>query len=242
MRRLFSSIVSVLFLFISCYSELDIVNAEIDETDDGFPFSQSNQYRNSVALFGGSVAYSASICHSYWRDCLALDLDVYAASGAGFTIANNSIVSQVEKACSKKNYDLFLFWCSTNDYTRKAKIYSSDDNLDSFDSQGSGIADCIGHVLESNSHAKIVFFSSLKSFDAYGYSTEIIEGQLSLFQYVEGQMVICEQYGIPILDQFRPFPFNMDNYQSYYNDLIHPNDLGYETIKHRQALFLANVY
>lgn len=158
MRQLYSSLASVLFLVISCTSELDIVSTEFSENEDDISFSQSNQYCNSVALFGGSVANSASICHSYWRDCLSLDLDVYAASGAGFTIANNSIVSQVQRACLRKKYDLFLFWCSTNDYTRKAKIYSSDDNTDSFDSQCSGITDCIAHVLESNPNAKIVFF------------------------------------------------------------------------------------
>lgn len=89
---------------------------------------------------------------------------------------------------------------------------------------------------------KLFFFSSLKAFDAYGYSTDNDAGQLSLFQYVEGQILICQQNGIPILDQFTSFPFNKDNYQSYYKDLIHPNDLGYETIMHRQTVFLANAY
>lgn len=230
---------------IACVSsctntQLDILGV-IDD-DVNYDFSSSNQYGNSVALFGGSIAYCANICHYYWKDVLNIDLDVYAKAGAGFTIKDNSILEQVYDACATNKYDVYLFWCSTNDYTRQAHIYSDWTDNNPFSSQNNGILHCIYHIVQSNPHAKIIFFTSMKCFDENGYTIISRGNSLSLYQYVLGQINACYGLGIPVLNQFDQYVFSIDNYKNYYTDYIHPNEMGYELISRTQALFVAKAY
>ena len=230
----------ILFLPASCSSFHDGI-ASYDDED--LIFSESNQFKNSIALYGGSVAHSATICHSFWKEKLCVTLDVYAASGAGFTIESNSIIEQVQKSIQNRKYDVYLFWCSTNDYSHKASIGSSEESYSHYDSQESGMNYCIDLVLESNPLAKIIVFTSLKAFDANGYSFDVSSNPYTLFQYVLGQISVCEQRNVPFFNQFVAFPvFNHDNYEEYYTDAIHPNSKGYDLIKEQQTLFIAKAY
>lgn len=88
-----------------------------------------------------------------------------------------------------------------------------------------------------------MLFTSLRKFTGYGYQTGAENTSKNyLFQFVDVQMACCKKWGIPYLDQFYETPFNISNYTDYYNDYVHPNELGYDLIKENQALFIASAY
>ena len=234
--------------FVSIFNVLSCQKIEIDSAIEEV-FRESNQYGNRTAVFGGSVSLLAKPCRDYWSKALRLDITDYSKSNAGFTRESNRIYDQVLSACTKSGYsfDLYLFWCSTNDINRdpgSATDYTEYDGYDEnkLQTQSGGINQCIELIYRCNPDAKIIFFTSLKQFGEYGYQTMAEIDRPYLFQHVDMQIQCCEMWGIPYLDQFYDCPFTMDNYTQYYKDLTHPNRGGYDLLKERQALFIANAY
>lgn len=182
----------------------------------------------TMACFGGSVCNRATASTSYWSSHLNLKIDNYAVGGAGFAVKDNSILSQVEKACSEgRKYDIYLFWCSTNDMGRTVSR------------QNNGIAECFDTILSADPDARIMLLTSIPKFKTYGYETVADEDKTYLFQLVEGQKEICEEYGVPYYDQFRLTPFTITNYEPFFHDETHPKAKGYKLLRLRQALFIA---
>lgn len=235
-----------LFAFSCNKVDLNFLHSNVKEIvihlDESYDFTTSNQYGCSIALFGGSVAQLAYLCHDYWREVLNLELEVYAKASAGFTIEGNSILDQVERACSgETKYDMYLFWCSTNDYTCQAEVESHRHDYP-YESQNDGIRACFNHIWECNPRAKIAFLSSMKCFDENGYQMREDNSVFTMYEYVLGQIGVCNFYSIPIFNQFSYYVFSIDNYQQFFRDYVHPNEVGYDLIKHSQALFIAQCF
>lgn len=222
-----------------------IVQKEVSGTDAYYV--DSPQFGNSMATFGGSVCEMAITCRDYWSKKLNLTITNYSTSGSGFATPTKTIMEQVNRACENEMYDIYLFWCSTNDLP-----YTVGDINDYYEwnpsiieskaSQTGGINWCIKRIYESNPKAKIVFFTSLRQFSDRGYKTTSSDEKTWLFQLVDAQIACCKYYGIPYLDQFYTCPFNVYNYTYYYKDATHPNEKGYDMIMRKQALFIAEAY
>lgn len=210
-------------------------------------FKESLQYGNSMVTFGGSVCEMADICRTYWMQKLNLKIKNYAISGAGFATPTKTIMEQVNEACEEGIFDIYLFWCSTNDLPYKVGNINdyyewSPSIIESSATQSGGINWCIKKIYSFNPKAKIIFFTSLRQFGGRGYSTFATDNNTWLFQLVDAQRKCCELYGVPYLDQFYTCPFNIYNYTTYYIDATHPNEIGYQLIMRKQALFIANAY
>lgn len=231
-----------IFMVSSC--QKNDIESDVEES-----FRSSNQYGNRTAVFGGSVSLLAKPCRDYWSKVLKLDITNFSKSNAGFTRDTNNIYNQVVSACteSDSSYDLYLFWCSTNDMSSDPGLPTDYTQYDGYDesrlhTQSGGINHCIELILKHNPHAKILFFTSLRQFGDFGYQTVAEKDRPYLFQHVDTQIQCCEMWGIPYLDQFYDCPFTIDNYTEYYKDLTHPNKDGYNLIKKRQAEFIANAF
>lgn len=229
------------FLFWNCST------SDNDEVTDFF--LNSNQYGNTLAVFGGSVSKSASVCRDYWAEKLNLKITNFAVANYGFAKPNYLIRDIVDNVIENyPPFDIYLFWCSTNDMSYE--IGSEDDyspadgfDIDKLKTQAGGINYCFNKILQSNPKAKIMLFTSLRSFSKFGYQTEAEDVSKNyLFQFVDIQIACCKKWGIPYLDQFYETPFNISNYTDYYKDNVHPNVSGYNLIKERQALFIASAY
>lgn len=249
MKNIFLAI-TILFL-IACKTDDPLSNdTEGYDLDAGYSYETSDQYGNRLALFGGSVAYLSTPCQTYWAEKLDLSIVNFAIGGAGFTTKGNLILSQVERALSGYfgQFDIYLFWCSTNDLSNGAIGQPSDSaEFDPQDtnitiSQCSGINWCFKRILTAQPQAKIILFTSLPQFGEFGHATTATKDHTYLFQLVNAQIACCKLWAIPFLDQYYTCPFNISNYQHYYDDIVHPNSNGYEMIMKQQALFIAEAY
>lgn len=229
-----------------CYS--NNLQFKLDKNEEGLSllYKNSKQYNNTMAFFGGSVGYGATVCRDYWEESLNLHITNYAKGGYGFCRKDNQIREFVDEVCDNNiTYDIYMFWCSTNDMgcpVGDITSYSEKDNYseEALSTQDGGINYCIKRIYETKPDAKILVLTSLPSFNTRGYEHEaLIDGRTYLFQLVKGQKDCCENWGIPYYDQFYHTVFDNSNYQLFYWDATHPNNLGYDLIKIGQAIFIA---
>ncbi len=149
-------------------------------------------------------------------------------------------------------YDIYILWASTNDYTNGREVgswkdYTVYDGYDSskLNTQCGGINFCIKTILEKNPKAKIYFFTSLRFFSADSghnpFSDVPNKAGYTFSEYVQGQKDCCAYYGIPVLDQFNLQGINEFNVEEYYReDKLHMKADGYRRIGPVQAAFIAD--
>lgn len=204
------------------------------------------------SLFGGSLTYN--FVHTYgisekWLSSLGIhDFKFYGVGGAGFSNAqSNNIQNQVTNANSAS--DVWILWCSGNDYYGQYEIgtskdYTSDDNYDESKraTQCGGMNYCIKKIYEKNPLATIVILTSLPIFQSRnGWIKESISGTKTLNDYVNAQKEVAARWGIPCLDQFSFCGFNEINYTQYFmEDKGHVTDVGYNAVVDKQIDFLSN--
>lgn len=207
----------------------------------------------TMATIGGSVCMLANSCREYWAEQLNLSITDYSKSGFGFGKEGFLIPDIVNQLCSDKSpkYDIYLFWCSTNDYGAKVTIgnydsYTENDGYDNeaLKTQCGGINYCLQKILKKNPSATILLFTSLPSFNGNGYQLSSTNNDdVYLYKYVDAQIELCRYWGIPYFEQFYSSPFNQYNYSEYYReDNLHLNSKGYNKIKKAQTYFIANAY
>lgn len=198
--------------------------------------------RKKIAIFGGSVAVNE---YNALKDSIkkALNTEIvdnYAINGYGFSSLQGSIQTEVNSAISSGNdYDVFILWASSNDYTNSREIGSYKDYtvLDSYNetkltTQCGGINYCIKKILEHNPKAEIYFITSYKCYDKEsGYNTFYCGKENKLYSYVSAQKQCCAYYSIPILDLWSMMGINELNRSMYYVDDVHINTDGYDKIK-----------
>jgi len=217
--------------------------------------SWSENYGKTLAVFGGSfsVYKESDVAKNYWAEKLNLKIVNYGKGGAGFsnlTQAHN-IQHEVDMACAadKPQYDIYLLWASTNDFSKANKQIGTPDDYtaaDGYDTtklqtQCGGINYCIKKIYEKNPKAKILFFTSIKCFRKPNIGTNpFYNGSHGLNRFVEAQIACCKRWGIPYLNQFLEAPFNEYNFTSYVKkDRLHLNEDGYKAIMNMQTIFIA---
>jgi lysophospholipase L1-like esterase len=204
----------------------------------------SYNYGKSVAVFGGSVSVisPSDTAKNMWKERLGMNITNFGVGGAGFSsLQGKSLQQQVDEA---GEFDIYVLWASTNDYTNKREVgnYTDYTEFDNFDeakliTQAGGINYCIKKIYEINPKAQIYFFTSSKAFNDRGaYDPSVSDGMV---RFVDVQKQICELHGIPYLDQFTQAGYNVYNKHLYYVDPIHMNGAGYQKLGELQVAFLA---
>ena len=236
MKRSVNYFAILLFLLLNTVYSQNII--------DTLTFKESFNYGKSVAVFGGSVSVitASDSAKNMWNEYLGMRITNYGVPGAGFSsLQGKSVQQQVDEA---GEFDIYVLWASTNDYTNDRAVGSYTDytEFDGYDnskliSQAGGINYCIKRIYELNPNADIYFFTSSKAFiDRGGYDPFFANG---MNQYVEMQKEVCSLHGIPVLDQFSLGGYNIYNKHLYYRDAIHMNALGYKKLGELQVPFLA---
>ncbi len=123
----------------------------------------------SVAVFGGSLAANAEcdVCKSMYKQLLHCSSVVtYAHGGYGYATTNGSVQDFLPIL---DRHDIYILWCSTNDYDSGVQVGSPADytTTDGYDeehtnTQCGGLNKCIRAIREKNPNALIVGFTSLR--------------------------------------------------------------------------------
>jgi len=178
-----------------------------------------------IAVYGGSIAAypEADISKKYWESVLSVQVKTYAVPGAGFSdFRKNTIEEQLRIS---PVFEYYLLWCSTNDFGQPIE----DGERYSPHSQNGGMRRVIRYIKSINPEASIIVFTSLPSSDGR-----------DLYEYVKGQISICQESGIEYLDQFHFFD-GVSTGQFYQKDKMHLTKEGYEYIKNKQIEFLKKI-
>ncbi len=215
----------------------------------------SANYGKSVAVFGGSFSIhkESDTAKDYWVRQLNLKLTNYGKGGAGFSnlTQSHNIQHEVDIACSedKPQYDIYLLWASTNDFTKANRYIGTPDDYteaDGYDTtklntQCGGINYCIKKIYAKNPKAKILFLTSTKCFRRPNSGTNpYYKGTYGMNSFVKAQIACCNRWGIPYLDQFLGAPFNEYNKSVYIKkDNLHLTEEGYRMLMNMQAAFIA---
>jgi len=191
-------------------------------------YKDSPNYGKKIAVFGGSFSEipASDVAKSYWAEVLGLDVKTYGMGGAGFsTLTGNDryLALQIERALqSGEKYDIFVLWASTNDVRCKVPVYV----------QNSLIAECVEKIRTARPDAKIMFFTSLP--------VPMLDHFKGIDKYVEGQVSVCRELGVPCLNLYTDSGINQWNAPDFFSDdKLHLNEAGYNHIKETQARFIA---
>lgn len=183
----------------------------------------------TIGVFGGSLSSTpeSESAKTIWLDSLGSNrfkIETKGTGGAGYSgLTKNSIPTQIRNS---KPYDIYILWSSTNDYGGPIPVgdFDSQDTI----SQCGGINYAINLIKMKNENALILLFTSLPVFANY-----------KLAPFVDGQITLCKEKGIPYLNQYLISGFNYSNYsQFYYPDNVHLMSSGYKYIGPMQATFL----
>ncbi len=211
----------------------------------------------SIAYIGGSIASrpESDMVKSLVYGCLGKPkIYTYGRGGHGFATSPFSFQTQVE-AC--KVHDIYILWCSTNDFYTgvpqgTVTDYTEEDGWDEEKriTQCGGMNYCIRHLRQLNPDALIIGFTSLPFFGPNGESTEgytqtspRINGEgMNFYQYIQVQQQVFERNGVPFLNQWDLNLFSVDTYPPFYkDDGVHFSEDGYFVVGCKQLMFIAEI-
>ena len=210
----------------------------------------SPNYGKTVGVFGGSLSSNPEsvVAKAYWHKYLGMEIKTYGMQGHGFSSLQGSIQDQIKYA---RKHDIYILWCSTNDYTTNREIGSTDDytSKDKFNkrkltTQCGGMNYCISKLRQLNPNCTIYIFGSLKFFsspEGNDIDSDITNKiGLSFHQYIEAQKKISESRGVKFFNQWDIPVLTKENSESFYkDDKVHMTYEGYANIAPYQLFFLA---
>lgn len=237
----------VCLLLVGCSSDVAPETAPPD-------YHLSPNYGKSLAIFGGSFSriQASEVCKAYWQQQPGISWQDFGINGAGFSNKPQDPGVQYQiSQCQRrgKQYDLYLFWSPSNDFTKVGDNiglqtdYTEADNYDpaKLGTLLGGMNYCYQQIKQVHPEAEILLFTTLPVFHLgpKGYEPNNTDG-IGLAQYVDAEILWAKQHNFPYLDLFRLSGFTLDNYSQYYEpDALHPNRAGYDHLKQLTTDFLA---
>ncbi len=211
---------------------------------------QSVNQGKTVGVFGGSLASNpeSAAAKMLWNKYLGMLVKTYGQQGHGFSSLQGSIQDQVKRA---GRHDIYILWCSTNDYTTDREIglptdYTVADGYDErkLVTQCGGMNFCIRQLRTINPRATIYVFGSLKFFSSTdGYTTDSKRTNGLGYQYtdyIRAQRQVAEAQGLQFFDQWNIPILREENVERFYtSDKTHMSVEGYGNIGIYQLYFLA---
>ena len=209
----------------------------------------------SIAIIGGSLS-----CRNEVRVLKQLIYDHmgqpnifnYGKGGCGCATSNISFQNLISQ-CGI--HDIYIIWCSTNDYATGVPIGEKDDytakdgfNINKRKNQCGGLNYCIQYLKRLNPKALIIGYTSLQFFgsnanrpDGYLENISADNGQdITFYDYMSIQAEVFEQNNIPYLHQWNLQLFTKETYTSYYlSDGWHLSKAGYFLLGCEHLKFLS---
>jgi len=229
--------------------EVECIDTTAKQTAIAVCGGSKNQGK-TVGIFGGSLSSNAesSAAKLLWNKYLGLRVKTYGKPGHGYSSLQGSIQNQITFALP---HDIYVLWCSTNDYTTNREIgsptdYTAEDGFDEskLTTQCGGMNFCIRHLRSINPQATIYVFGSLKFFsstDGYMEDSERTNGVgYKYTDYIRAQQQVAEHQGLKFFSQWGipvTTPETADRF--YTGDRVHMSTEGYGNIGVYQLYFLA---
>lgn len=212
----------------------------------------------SIAYIGGSLA---SLPESNVAKALVYDnlncknIYTYGHGGYGFSTSNGSFQDIVRK-CNP--HDIYILWCSTNDYGTGVPVgeptdYTKEDGFDASKlcTQCGGMNYCIRYLRKLNPKAILLAFSSQKFFgqngarqDGFLNFPDMDNGQgISFKAYIDKQTECLERNGVPYLNQWDLELFTPENFSQFFQaDGFHMKSNGYFLVGCKQLEFIVKQF
>ena len=169
--------------------------------------------------------------------------------GAGFSFYNGVNACKIARQTDFTQYDIAIFAFGTNDYGNNIPLGTIDDTYTYSEDSSQTFYACVKYVVEKaltdNSKLILVFSlpinrSSEGSFNTnYAFGTANAES-LTLKDYCEAIVAVCEKYGIPYISHYQS-AFNAYTLPSLLVDGLHPNEDGYRVLSQEMIAKLGAV-
>lgn len=205
----------------------------------------------TVAYFGASNINNADsyVMKRMLQMALGCDVVTYGYGGYSFGDSYNTLRTYAD---SIGIHDIYIIWCTTNDYFRNVPLgeisdYTAADSYDpkNMETAYGGLNYILKKIKETNPEALILGMTCPKFFNAIRTDGMLIDSQKtneignSFHQYVEASMDCFNQFGIPYLDQWPLDCFTPGNWQEYYmSDGVHLNKNGYFILGVKELSFI----
>ena len=199
----------------------------------------------SIGVFGGSFAtnYYAQTAYNKWIEKLGIDYTTYAVSGTGFVQGTNNFVVQATNAGI---HDIYVIWCSTNDFTHSQSIGTSSDVYGTNNTIWANFKEVVRILYSKNPNAKVVLFTSSPHLSS-SQGNEEGRGDVTTYtntlkEHVEAQKAMCAYYSLPCLDQYNNSQQNGFNYNLVTGGSgFHLTPYGYSLLVNNQIDFLSKI-
>lgn len=198
----------------------------------------------SIGVFGGSFATNnyAQTAFNKWIEKLGVSYKTYAVGGAGFVQGTNFVT----QATNAGVHDIYVIWCSTNDFTNSNAIGTSSDVYGTDTTCWANFKEVVRLCYAKNPKAKICLFTSSPHLSS-SQGNEEGRGSTTTYtntlkEHVEAQKAMCAFYSLPCLDQYNNSQQNGFNYNLVTGGSgFHLTPYGYELLANRQIGFLAEL-
>lgn len=146
---------------------------------------------------------------------------------------------------SKVNFeevDIIFIEHGINDYSAGRPIDNEDDPLDVYTYAGA-LRYSVEKIRGTYPKTEIVFVTPLYCYfqvnGERGFDSEKADfGHGPLINYVEAELQVAEEYGIPVVDNFHNLGINSDNIDEYAIDGIHLNEKGRQLLANALAEYV----
>jgi len=199
----------------------------------------------SIGVFGGSFAVESNAKQAFqtWVEKLGVSYTTYAVGGTGFVRGEQNFVYQATNAGV---HDIYVIWCSTNDYSNNIPIGDKDDVYGTDTTCWANFKEVVRQCYLKNPYAKVCLFTSSPHL-TQTQGNEEGRGEVSthtntLREHAEAQKEMCDYYSLPCLDQYSDSMMNGFNYSI----VCKPNDFhltayGYSLLANDQVGFLSRI-
>lgn len=194
----------------------------------------------SVAYFGASNINNkdSDVMKRMLQQNLGCSVVTYGHGGYSFGDNYNTLRSYADTI---GEHDIYIVWCTTNDYFRNVQLGSVSDftEADNFDLRNAettfgGLNYILRKIRLRNPNALILGMTCPKFFNATRTDGMLIDSPntneigFSFHRYVEASMECFRLFDIPYLDQWPLECFTQKNWQEFYMpDGVHLNQNGY---------------
>ncbi len=194
----------------------------------------------SVAVFGGSLASNSEsdIVKEMWAEAMNLSsVTTYGTGGLGYATDGRSVQDFIPLL---EPHDVYILWCSPNDYLTGVPVAS----------QSVGLRRVISAARTINPNALVVGLASLPFFgedaqreDGYLSNPTSDNGQgITFAAYVQAQLDVFAQEDVPCLNQWSMGLFSTRNWSTFYfPDGYHLRPAGYFLLGREHLRFFSSI-
>lgn len=224
------------------------LNMNYDVLNEESEFIKYMKFRNKIGSFlGDSITNGdngqGSTSNSWsWTSYLS-KLNGFATVNNfgknGSRVAKSSVRTDsfVERCGEIVNSDVIGIWGGINDFNNSTPL--GDINSDDETTFYGALKKVIQTLVTNNPKAKLFIMTPMKSSKVNSQSPNKLG--LTLLDYVNAILEVCDLYSIPVLDMYRRCnisPFLPEHINLFMKDGLHPTELGYERIAYIISAFI----